>query len=105
MKRLLITVFALLLSIICLAQQQVAKVTLKNGAVLTGQVSALDPTSHVKLIVGGFETKINMIDVTSIENVKEVVARFVNSANNEMGKYIYEIYFSPKVEGKDKGGH
>ena len=71
MKRLLITVFALLLSIICIAQQQVAKVTLKNGTVLTGQVSELDPISHVKLIVGGFETKISMSDVASIENVKD----------------------------------
>ena len=32
---------------------------------------------------------------------QEVVARFIKSANDEMGKYIYEIYFSPKVEGKD----
>ena len=71
MKRLLITLFAVLLSVICLAQQQVAKVTLKNGTVLTGQVSELDPISHVKLIVGGFETTINMADVASIENVKD----------------------------------
>ena len=31
----------------------------------------------------------------------EVVAKFVNSANDVMGKYVYEIYFSPKMEGKE----
>ena len=32
---------------------------------------------------------------------QDAVARCVNSANNEMGKYVYQIYFSPKSEGKD----
>lgn len=32
---------------------------------------------------------------------QDAIGRCVNSANNEMGKYVYQIYFSPKSEGKD----
>lgn len=71
MKQILLIVLALLLTTLCMAQQQKAKVTLKNGTVLTGPVSELNPTSHIKLLVGGFETIINMDDIESIENVAE----------------------------------
>ena len=71
MKRFLLIVFTLLLTVLCMAQQQKARVTLKNGTILMGPVSELDPISHVKLIIGGFETTIKMSDIESIESIAD----------------------------------
>ncbi len=69
MKRLFVIFCAVIICLSGFAQQQkTAKVTLKNGTILSGYVSELNPVSHITLVIAGFESKINMSDVASIED-------------------------------------
>ncbi len=71
MKKLIGLIIITLMTIptIALAQQKTAKVTLKNGTSFTGVITELNPASHVTIIIAGFENKINMSDVLSIESM------------------------------------
>ena len=70
MKRILLVVALLLAATLCFAQQKTARVTLKNGTVLSGWLVELDPMSHLVINVAGLETRIEMDNVISVENVE-----------------------------------
>lgn len=65
----IIIIILLALSTNVFAQQKTAKVTLKNGSSFTGVVTELNPVSHVTIVIAGFENKISMSDVLSIEDI------------------------------------
>ena len=67
MKQILLLFIALFFLSPCFAQKQ-TRVTMKNGAVVTGILVSFNPTSHLILNVGGCDTRIEMKDVTSVEN-------------------------------------
>lgn len=69
MKKLLTFLSCLLVTFVGFAQQKTAKVTLNSGAVLTGVVVDINPTSHITLVIAGFETRVEMSDVASIEDI------------------------------------
>lgn len=69
MKRFFLTLIMLLALFVADAQQKTAKVTLKNGTSLLGTVTELDPLSHVTIIIAGIETRIDMNQVQSIEDI------------------------------------
>lgn len=69
MKRTLIILTLLLACVSLFAQQKTAKVTLKNGTSFSGVVTDFDPTSHVTIVIAGFEKKIDMADVESVEDL------------------------------------
>ena len=70
MKRILLVVALLLAASLCFAQQKTARVTLKNGTVLSGSLVELDPMSHIVINVAGLETRIEMGNVASVETVQ-----------------------------------
>ena len=67
MKRLIILLFAILISVLSFAQQKMTRVTLKSGTIVTGTIVEFNPSSHITLNVSGFETRIEMADVESVE--------------------------------------
>ena len=67
MKRFLLLVALLLAAMLCFAQQKTARVTLKNGTVLSGWLMELDPMSHVVINVAGVETRVEMDNVAAVE--------------------------------------
>ncbi len=50
------------------AQDTDAVITLKNGTVITGKITKLNPTEGLTVVVAGFATDISMSDVEKIEN-------------------------------------
>ena len=69
MKRTICLLLVLLSFSFCFAQQKVARVTLKSGVTITGTVMELNPTSHLVLQVAGINSRIEMGDVASIEDI------------------------------------
>ena len=69
MKRLFLTLIMLLAFFVAGAQQKAAKVTLKNGTSLSGTVTEFNPLSYVTIIIAGIETRIDMNQVQSIEDI------------------------------------
>ena len=69
MKRILCIVLAVFSFAFCFAQQKSARVTLKSGVVITGTITELNPASHLMIQVAGINSRIEMGDVASIEDV------------------------------------
>ena len=69
MKRLFCILFSLYLVSFCFAQQKVARVTLKSGVTITGAVIELNPISHIVIQVAGINSRLEMNEVASIEDV------------------------------------
>ena len=71
MKRVVCLLLSVLFFSLCYAQQKVARVTLKSGVSITGTVTELNPVSHLVIQVAGNSTRIEMSDVSSIEDVAQ----------------------------------
>lgn len=69
MKHFLLSLIVFFVYSLCFSQEKIAKVTLKTGTTITGTVKDFNPGTHIILDVAGFETKLNMADVASIEGV------------------------------------
>lgn len=69
MKRILCIIIVVFSFSFCFAQQKSARVTLKTGAVITGTITELNPASHLIIQVAGINSRIEMGDVVSIEDV------------------------------------
>ena len=69
MKRIICLFVTVLSFSICFAQQKVAKVTLKSGATITGTIVELNPVSHLVIQVAGINSRIEMVDVMSIDDI------------------------------------
>lgn len=70
MKHIISTILALAFCCLGFAQEKVSKIVLKNGVTITGRIVELNPVSHVVLNVGGFDSRIEMSDIDTIEEVK-----------------------------------
>lgn len=68
MRKILCLLLALL-TVTALAQTNRAKVTLKTGVTIVGTIEEIDATSHVVIRVSGVNTKIEMNDISSIEDI------------------------------------
>lgn len=93
---LLILSFVLVCSVNVYAQKT-ACVTLKNGTTLTGVVSEIEPTSHIKMIVAGIETTLKMQDVQSIEelNISAPAAKEMKVAEESNLPETYMLQVGP----------
>lgn len=66
-----ITIFlALVICSVGFSQERVSKVVLKNGVTVTGRIVEFNPVSHIVLNVAGFDSRIEMSDIDSIEEAK-----------------------------------
>lgn len=104
MKRLLFAISSLMITLAAYAQygdQPTTKVDW-NGIKLADNIVIGISFDVTEAKFGGlsYEDRCE-VDPELKTDLHDIVARCVNSANDEMNKYIYEIYFSPKVEGKD----
>ncbi len=93
MRKFLICTLALLLcSIAAAAQTGQAKITLKNGTVLTGTLMQLDAVSSVTVKIGDISTTIPMSEVAAIEssngNADKKAAPATDDIGDEYGKYV-----------------
>lgn len=70
MKHLISVILAVVICCLGFAQEKVSKVVLKNGVSITGRIVELNPVSHIVLNVAGFDTRVEMSDIASIEEVK-----------------------------------
>lgn len=70
MKHLISFLLALVVCSLGLAQERVSKVVMKNGVTITGRIVEFNPVSHIVLNVAGFDSRIEMSDIDSIEEVK-----------------------------------
>ena len=68
MKRIFLVATLLFATILCFSQQKTARVTLKNGTVISGMLVELDPLSHIVVNIAGLETRIEMQNVASVES-------------------------------------
>lgn len=72
-----------MLTSLTISSQETPTVTvvLKTGTTITGNIKQFDPSSKIVLNVGGFDTTINMSDVSSVSNAAENtnIANDVNS--------------------------
>lgn len=89
MKHLITILLAFTICGLGLAQEKVSKVALKNGVNVTGRIVEFNPVSHIVLNVAGFDTRIEMSDIDSIEEVKTSGQSETNSAQAsvDLGKY------------------
>lgn len=96
MKKLIGLIIITLMTIptIALAQQKTAKVTLKNGSSFTGVVTELNLASHITILIAGFENKISMSDVQSIEDV--ATPNSVTLPNKKTFQVIEDVVKYPK---------
>ena len=69
MKKILILFIISLISLQIKSQTSQVQVSLKNGTVLKGELKELKPADYVIIMMGGMETKVEMSDVASVENV------------------------------------
>ena len=92
MKRVICLFLTVLSFSICFAQQKVAKVTLKSGATITGTIVELNPVSHLVIQVAGINSRIEMMDVSSIDDVFSVTTEMnsVSSEENNAGPVILD---------------
>lgn len=68
------------------AQEQQAKIVLKNGTELIGEVVSVNPLESVKINIAGFETEIKMDDVVRIETIKDNA--YINKNPNVSSEYM-----------------
>lgn len=93
------------------SQSSKVKVTLKSGTVVTGKVTELVVTDHIKLVIAGIETTIPMSKVASLEEVAS--SRPISESSDtsfktflESGKYevednnAYPDSFNLEIEGQ-----
>lgn len=67
MKKVLLMIFALCVTLSVFSQNKQATVTMKNGTVLKGTVKEFDAMSHIVLSISGMESRIPMSEVLSID--------------------------------------
>ena len=72
MKHIILVFMAFCVSILCVAQQKSAKVTLKNGKSFSGVVVEFNPATRVVLSIAGFDAKFDMEDVVSVEEIATI---------------------------------
>ena len=70
MKRGIIIVLLLMLGHYGFAQNAQSKVVLKNGTTITGTIKEFNPTSHIVISVSGYEARVEMVDVLSVEEIR-----------------------------------
>lgn len=84
MKKILLFVFLLAMSMSIFAQEKTSVVVvLKNGTTLTGELKQFDPASKVVINVGGIDATINMSDVSSVTNVASTKSASKTSLGEE----------------------
>ena len=69
MKKVICLVLFLSSFVFCFSQQKIARVTLKSGVSITGTIAELNPASHVIIQVAGVNSRIEMGDIASIEDI------------------------------------
>ena len=70
MRRFITTLIALTFVVLSFGQDKQSRVTLKNGVTVTGSIKEFNPASHITLVIAGFETRIEMSDISTIEEAK-----------------------------------
>ena len=90
MKRFLSSLLALVICTIGIAQEKVSRVILKNGVTVTGRIVEFDPVSHITLNVAGFDTRIDMSNIESIDEVKDNVPASTNGKQIAIDSNQYE---------------
>ena len=89
MRKIALVILALFVFSLSYAQEKIVRVTLKSGTSITGTVSEFNPTSHIVLRVAGFDSRIEMSDVSSIEDLSLSSSSAVApSAENEVLDYL-----------------
>lgn len=104
MKHFISFILALVVCVLGFAQEKVSRVVLKNGVVVTGRIVEFNPVSHIVLNVAGFDTRIEMSDINSIEEVKNVessnsigdgmvmdTAKYDETVSLQVGPYSIEM--------------
>ena len=69
MKKLLLIVLLMFVCSQIQAQTKQVKITMKNGVTVKGELKELNPMSHAIIVIAGIESKIQMSDVESIEEL------------------------------------
>ena len=69
MKKLLLIALLMFVCSQIQAQTKQVKITMKNGVTVKGDLKELNPTSHAIIVIAGIESKIQMGDVESIEEL------------------------------------
>jgi len=82
MKKFLLLLALVMVSSVAVHSQEESSVVvvLKNGTTITGKVKQFDPATKIVVNVGGFDTTINMSDVSSVTNAGAKTSA-KNSAN------------------------
>ena len=91
MKRFILIAALMLLGIFCLAQSN-TKVVLKNGTTITGKLKEFNPTSHVILSVSGIDSRIEMVDIASLESLD---AETISDEPQDKGKEAILVTLEP----------
>jgi small nuclear ribonucleoprotein (snRNP)-like protein len=71
MKR-IITILVVLLPFLCIAQDKISVVKLKNGTELKGVIKSINPSDALIIDVSGIDFSIKMSDVTHIEAIDNI---------------------------------
>lgn len=105
MKRFLLVLTTLFLCVLCAAQQKNARVTLKNGTVLSGELVELDPLSHLVLKVAGLSTRIGMDQVAAVETDSPAREAEVSTAEETLSEPEPEPKAEPEATPEYKPFH
>ena len=102
MKRILCLLFIVLSFAVCSAQQKNARVTLKSGVTITGTITELNPVSHLIIQVAGINSRIEMADVSLIEDItsddnKDTLTEVNNAISSHIDQSIYPESYTLKI--------
>jgi len=102
MNKVLLTVFCFCVFLSIRAQNQQARVVLKNGTEIIGSVISIDPSVSLKMNIAGVESVINMEDVAKIETINPDPNSYSDSNNNSVVSSEYakvcELTKDSKIE-------
>ena len=71
MKKIILVIVVIVLSLTANAQSKRSKLVLKNGTELIGTIKSIDPIDVVKIVISNVETTIKFSEVAKIEEVNE----------------------------------
>lgn len=87
MKRLFLILSFVFMMFAAYGQTSKAKVTLKNGVVVTGILKEFVLNDHVTISISGLDSTISMNEIDSIENLEDAVTNEKEPALLDRGKY------------------
>lgn len=103
MKKIVLTLFCSFVFMGIHAQNQQAKVVLKNGTELIGKIISIEPSESVNIIVAGVESEIRMTDVARIETNDDSISNEKTGVSKEYA-LLRELVESSDLE-KDFSEH